>query len=371
MGSPGLEDGSMEREQSIIEMALELGFDMAGIAPLAPPPAAERFQAWLDDGHHGSMAYLERNRDRICDPARILGGGRSLLCLGLGHARAPVELAGGGRVARYAAGRDYHNKVGKLLRRLGRRLAEAGLARGGQRSIVDAGPLLERSHGAEAGLGHESKAGHLLHRTHGPWFFLAELLLEEDLVPTLDRGTGSSPLPSCGTCTACIDACPTGAILEPGVVDARLCISYLTIENPDPVPVELRPHLGAWVFGCDVCSEVCPHGSRAPDREDSLGTHKAVAEGSLVDWLECGDSFPEVFIGSPLKRPRRAGLARNAALALGNSPSDVGREALLRALTGDSSETVREAAAWSLGRAHLSDKGVPDALERSRRQENA
>ena len=358
----------MEREQSIIEVALELGCDMAGITPLAPPPAAERFERWLAAGHQGSMDYLERNRERIVEPSRILDGGRSILCLGLGHARESVELPGGGRVARYAAGRDYHNKVGKLLRRLGRRLAGAGLVRGGQRSIVDAGPLLERSHGAAAGLGSESKAAHLLHRDHGPWFFLAELLLEEDLAPTSDQELKPEALPSCGTCTACIDICPTNAIREPGVVDARRCISYLTIENRGPVPEELRPGLGSWVFGCDLCSEVCPWGRRAPDREASLGTHRAIAEGSLVAWLESGEAFLETFTGSPLRRPHREGLARNAALALCNAPSDRGREALLRALEGDTSGMVREAAAWSLRRTHGSDHGVPDALDRARRR---
>lgn len=352
----------MEREQSILEMALEVGFDMAGIAPLSPPPASDRFRTWLEAGHHGSMTWLERNRDRITDPARVLEGGRSILVLGLGHARASVKLAGGGRVARYAAGRDYHNKVGTLLRRLARRLAESGLIRGGHRSIVDAGPLLERSHAAVAGLGAESKAANLLHRHHGPWFFLAELLLEEDLVPT-----EPSSIPSCGSCTACIDACPTTAIIEPGVVDARRCISYQTIENRGAVPEELRAQLGGWVFGCDICSEVCPWGNKAPDREESLGTHQVVAEGNLVDWLRSGESLAERLTGSPLNRPRRAGLARNAALALAHAPSENGRDALLWAMESDPSALVREAAAWSLRTAHNRDAGVPEALDRAKR----
>lgn len=242
----------MSRSDLVLEMARDLGFDLAGIAPCQPPPAADRFQAWLDAGRHGSMGWLERDRERICDPRQILPEGRSIVVLGLAHSRAAFELAGGGRVGRFAAGRDYHNVVQHLLRKLQRRLAREGLG-GRNRRIVDAGPLLERSHAARAGLGFESKAANLLHPRFGPWFFLAEIAIEHELEPTAGPAPGS-----CGTCRACIDACPTAAIVEPGVVDARRCISYQTIENRSAIPEELRASMGSWVFGCDVCSEVCP-----------------------------------------------------------------------------------------------------------------
>ncbi len=345
-------------EELVLEMARDLGFDLAGIAPCAPPPAAERFERWLAAGHHGSMSWLVEDRERIVDPRRVLPDGKSLIVLGLAHARAAVELEGGGRVARYAAGRDYHNVVNRKLWKLARRLEREGLG-GRNRRIVDAGPVLERSHAARAGLGFESKAANLLHPRFGPWFFLAEILVEHELTPT----TGPAP-GSCGTCTACIDACPTGAILEPGTVDARRCISYQTIENKGPVPAELRPDLGAWVFGCDVCSEVCPWGAKSPSYAARFGTHGALAGAGLVEWLEVGAAFEERFHGSAVHRPGRAGLARNAAIALGNVPSDRGRVALLHALTFDPSELVREAAGWSLARAHARDAGVPAALER-------
>ena len=338
----------MDRTQLVLELAAEQGFDLVGIAPLAPPRAAERFEAWLEAGRHGSMDYLERNRDRITDPRKVLPEGQSVLVVGLGHSRDAVALRAGegeARVARYAAGRDYHNVLGKRLAKLARRLESEGLA-GPKRKVVDAGPLLERSHAAEAGLGFESKAANLLAPKLGPWFFLGELLLSEELDPT-----PTPPPGSCGTCTACLDACPTTAILEPGVVDARRCISYLTIEHRGAIDPKLREGVGPWVFGCDVCSEVCPWGKDAPDLSARFGDHDGLSgDGVLERWL-APDFEPKVELnGSPLQRPGREGLARNAAIALGNlPPSDGSRRALERA-TSDSSDVVREAAAWALDR---------------------
>ncbi len=342
----------MATENEILELALETGFDLAGLTPLRPPRAAERFEAWLAAGHHADMDWLERERERILDPRRILPEGKSLLVVGLGHARAPIALEGGGRVARYAAGRDYHNRMTKLLRKLRRRLVERGVL-GASRIVVDAGPLLERSHAAEAGLGFESRAANLLHPRFGPWFFLGELFLDLEV-----ESTAAPPAGSCGTCTACLDACPTGAIRSPGVVDAGACLSYQTIENRGSVPRELRPLASDWVFGCDVCSEVCPWGREAPDSAADWGTHPAV-ERSLVDWLRTpAERFAQDFRGSPLQRPRRAGLARNAALGLAGAPSEEGRDALREALRADPAPAVRETAAWSLIHVHAADAGV-------------
>ncbi|MEM7306706.1 MAG: tRNA epoxyqueuosine(34) reductase QueG [Planctomycetota bacterium] len=349
----------MDATQLALELAHEAGFDLAGVAPLAPPGAAPRFRRWLEAGHHADMEWLRRNAERICDPRSVLPEARSLLVVGVGHARPAVSLPGGGRVARYAAGRDYHNSIGKRLQRLARRLEQAGLA-GRWRKVVDAGPLLERSHAAEAGLGFESRAANLLHPRFGPWFFLGELLLEEELEPTPGPPPGS-----CGTCTACLDACPTAAIREPGVVDSRLCLSYHTIENRGSIPAPIREALGDWAFGCDICSEVCPWGRRAPDATEQHGTHEAVGR-SLVDWLRHPpDEHAELFRGSALRRAKRDGLARNAALALAATPSEEGRDALLAALESDPAARVREAAGWSLARAHARDRGVAEALERA------
>jgi epoxyqueuosine reductase len=307
------------------------------------------------------MDWLRRNAERICDPRSLLPGGRSLLIVGVGHARPALELQGGGRVARYAAGRDYHNTLGRGLRRLARRLEQAGLG-GRWRRVVDAGPLLERSHAAAAGLGFESRAANLLNPRFGPWFFLGELLLEEELEPT-----PAPPAGSCGTCTACLDACPTEAIREPGVVDSRLCLSYHTIENRGSIPPAIREALGDWTFGCDICSEVCPWGRKAPEVSD--GIHPAL-EGSLVDWLRHTDEqHPELFQGSALRRAKREGLARNAALALGQVRSEEGRDSLIEALTQDDSPRVREAAGWSLAHGYGRDAGVADALDLAQARE--
>src|SRR5262245_6922142 len=265
--------GPSTRTREVLDLARGYGFDLAGIAPLGPPQGGPLFERWLAAGHHADMGWLETHRRHILDPRLLLGGGKSLLVVGLGHSRDACEVAGGARVARYAAGRDYHNVIGRKLRKLAGALRARGLL-GRWKKVVDAGPLLERSHAAEAGLGFESKAANLLHPRFGPWFFLGELLLDVEVAPT--------PLPpagSCGTCTACLAACPTGAILEPGVVDARLCLSYHTIENRGPIPHELRTRLGPWVFGCDVCSEVCPWGSEAPDLAARFGTHAALERG--------------------------------------------------------------------------------------------
>jgi epoxyqueuosine reductase len=349
--------GFVDKAAAAVEIAREVGFDLAGIAPLRPPRDAERFDSWIRQGRHADMGWIERLRDRIVDPRRIAPESRSLLVVGLAHARNAVELHGGGRIARYAAGRDYHNVMGRLLRKLSRRLSAAGIGRPGKR-IVDAGPLMERSHAAEAGLGFESKAANLLHPSFGPWFFLAELLLDEELEPTTAPSPGT-----CGTCTACLDACPTGAIVAPGEVDARTCISYQTIENRGTVPPELRPKIGEWAFGCDVCSEVCPWGARSADFAGRLGTHAAVSSLGLVEWIDLKGSLGHRLEGSALRRPGRAGLVRNAVMVLGARPSDEGRRALLRALTFDPSAMVRETAAWSLARSHPRDAGTREALD--------
>jgi len=366
-----------DRRQIVLELAREAGFDLAGIAPLAPPPDAAHFDAWLEAGHHGELRWLADDRDRIVDPRRSDPRGRTLLIVGLGHSRAAGALADGTRIARYALGRDYHNVAQKRLRGLARRLRREGLALPG-RTVVDAGPLMERSHASAAGLGFPSKAANLLHPAFGPFFFLGEIVLDLELEPT----AAERPAGSCGSCTACLDACPTGALRAPGVVDARLCISYHTIESAAPVPEGLRAAHGPWAFGCDVCSEVCPWANRAPDLAARFGLHPAVADAAergvvslLVPRAAGGGAtaaeaaYRAHFEGSSLRRPGRAPLARNAALALGNRPSEEGRVALLEALRGDPAALVREAAGWALAHGHGADQGVRAALARAAAEE--
>jgi len=390
----------MARADWILELALELGFDVAGLGPLAPPPDAERFEAWLAQGRHGRMEWLARESARILDPGRrTQGRPGAILSLALGHHRAPGELAGGGRIARYALGRDYHNVVGRMQEKLARRLEGGGLTGPIQR-VVDAGALLERSHAARAQVGHASKAGNLLDPLWGPWFFLGELVFEGAFESTTPARSARAPRPAarsvpssaaqhrvqppassssparaklpaavhalCGSCTACLDVCPTGAIVEPGAIDARACISYHTIEHRDPIPRELRASFGSWAFGCDLCSEVCPWGQRAPDASARFGAHPGLERARLVDWI--GASSAEAFErlhGSPLRRAGRDGLARNAAIALGNAPSAEGASALREALESEPEPVPRAAAGWALAHAHGEDAGVRAALERA------
>ncbi|MEO0662941.1 MAG: tRNA epoxyqueuosine(34) reductase QueG, partial [Planctomycetota bacterium] len=355
----------MDLRSEILDRALEHGFDLAGIAPFGPPPDAERFETWLVAGRHGSMGWLERGRRATVDPRSAWPEGRSLLVVAAGHSRSELRLEDGTRVARYAAGRDYHNWFGRRLRKLRRSLAEDGLA-APSRAFVDATPLLERSHAAAGGLGFASKAANLLHPRFGPWMFLGELILDADLEPT-----PTPPAGSCGTCTACIDACPTGAIVGPGEIDARLCISHATIEQRGPVDEPMRTGVDDWLFGCDVCSEVCPWGSKAPDLSGRLGTRPefesggAAASAADVLALEADDDQHAArWAGSPLRRPRRTGLARNAALVLGNRPREGGAVALRRALEHDPDATVRATAFWALVRGHARDAGVRHTLDR-------
>ena len=346
----------MSQADKILGMALEAGFDLAGLAPFRTPQDAEHYRSWIAQDRHASMGWMKTNLAVIDDPKLFVPKGRTLLMVGLSHARPPLELPGGGRVARYAAGRDYHNWIDKRLKRLAREMVAAGMI-DGARSAVDAVPLMERSHAQEAGLGFASKAANLLHPRLGPWYFLGELILDIELDPTpADLPTGS-----CGTCTACLDACPTGALVAPGELDAGLCLSWATIEHRGSVPHDLREKLGDWVFGCDICSEVCPWGEGVPSQEERFPVHPEISAGSLVDWLGLDpdpDAFKQRFQGTAIRRAGREGLSANAALVLGNRPSEEGREALQSALETDPSPKVRESAAWGLLHGHGQDEGV-------------
>lgn len=336
----------MDDRARVLELAHAEGFELAGLAPFRAARALDKYRRWIAEGRHASMDWLARVLPELEDPLSWAPEGRSLLVVGKSHARPALHLEGGGRVARYAAGRDYHNTVRRSLRKLARKLREEGLI-GGARSLVDDSPLFERSHAEEAGLGFASKAANLLHPDLGPWFFLGELILDVDLSPT---GT-TPPTGSCGTCTACLDACPTGALVSPGELDARRCISWATIEERGPVPHELREDLGEWVFGCDVCSEVCPWGKDAAEGSPGPPEHPAVEGATLLSLLQLDPdpaAFGKTFEGSPLRRAGREGLAANAALVLGNVAADGAAPHLAIALHEDPSAKVREAAAWSL-----------------------
>jgi len=293
--------------------ALEAGFDLAGVAALEPSEHGDAFRRWLDRGDHASMAYMARRVELRLEPAALLEGAKSSLCVGLRYAPHADEVSLDGdlwpRVARYARGRDYHDVMGERLAALGRRI-EGAFPAVRSRWYVDTGPILERELAARAGLGAVGKNTMLLHPEHGSYFLLGELLLTLDLAPDL-------PLADlCGSCTRCLEACPTGALPEAYRLDSNRCLSYWTIEHRGEFPPPARAMVAeaGWVFGCDICQEVCPwNASPEPVAHPELAVPTARRGLRLADLL-CMDpeAYVEAFRGSPLKRAKRDGLRRNA-----------------------------------------------------------
>ncbi|MCA8974520.1 MAG: tRNA epoxyqueuosine(34) reductase QueG, partial [Planctomycetes bacterium] len=301
-------------------IALETGFELVRFGPAGPGEHGSRFLRWLEAGRHGEMSYLEANRERILDPTSWRAGVRSSIALAVDYGGPAGELPGGGRVARYATGRDYHRWLRERVFRLRRRLESRGVPYGSMNGGADAVPVLERAIAIRAGIGFLAKSAMVISPTHGPYLQLAELLTGMELPP-------DEPAPgSCGSCTACLDACPTQAITSPFEVDARRCLSYTTIEHRGFIPAELRAPQGEWLFGCDVCLEVCPFTSKSrrasdvgADRPVELQPHRIVETWTLVDVLAMDQArYESEFTGTAMRRASRSGLRRNAAVVLGN-----------------------------------------------------
>jgi epoxyqueuosine reductase len=323
--------------------ARTLGFAFCGLTAPDPPPHLDRYQRWLAEGKHGQMAYLEteRARERRADPRRILPGCKTILVAALPHAPGQAQ----GPVAAYALGDDYHDLIPRKLRELMRRL-EADCGRSIDYKVyADTGPLLERELAQRAGLGWIGKNTMLIHPKAGSYFLLGEVLMDLEL-PADPPFT----LDGCGTCTRCIEACPTDAILDDRTLDARRCISYLTIELKGPIPEEYRDLSAGWAFGCDVCQAVCPWNLRfaaslVPDPE--LVSRRA--PGSLAgDLALTSEQFNAAFKGSPIRRAKRGGYLRNVAVALGNLGGPDSGPALEKCLETETDPLVREHAEWAL-----------------------
>jgi epoxyqueuosine reductase len=327
-------------------LALEAGFDDCRIARAGEATHAAAFREWLAEGCHGEMGWMERTPERRCDPREVLEGCRSVVCLALNYYPGSSPFAegdaGGYRIAKYAWNDDYHDLILPKLKRLDEGMAALG---GVQRYYVDTGPVLERDFANDAGLGWNGKSTVQIHRRLGTWFFLAELLTTLDL--TADEPFGDH----CGKCTRCMDACPTRAITAPHRMDARRCISYLTIENKGVIPEEFREAIGDRIYGCDECLEVCPWNRFAVEsREISFHARGEVFSHGLRDFLTLDDEgFRRLFAKSPIKRIKRNRFLRNVCVALGNVGNAGDLEALEQA-AADVDPLIAEHAAWAVGR---------------------
>ncbi len=332
-----------------------MGFDLVGISRVGEPVHGASFAEWLRHGYHGEMGYMARTAAERAHPGKFLPWARSVVSVALNyntpHPRPPEPAGIRGWISRYAWGEDYHELMqAKLERLLAFVRAGAGIEVRG-RAFVDAGPVLDREAGARAGIGWYGKNTNLLSMRLGSFFFLGELFLSLELPP--DRPVRDR----CGQCRLCLDACPTGAFVGPYILDARRCISYLTIELKGAIPRELRPLVGTHIFGCDICQEVCPYNARMkPTREAAFEPEAGRYAPELIPLLAVTQAeFRTRFRGSPILRAKRRGLLRNVCVALGNLRRAEAVPALARTLREDPEPLVRAHAAWALGRIGTSE----------------
>jgi len=334
-------------KDAIRQRAAELGFDDCRFTTATPPTSAEKFQHWLAGKQNGEMAWLERNAEKRIDPQKVLAEAKSVICLAVSYQtenrQSEIGDRKSGAVARYAQFKDYHDVIGEKLKLLTQFVNELGGADTSSLWYVDTGPILERDLAQRAGIGFVGKHTNLISHKLGNWIFLAEILTTLELEPDAPEKN------YCGHCTRCITACPTQAITAPFTLDARKCISYLTIELKGAIPVEFRKEIGNRIYGCDDCLAVCPWNKFA--REGNLMKPHARADLSAPDLLELlqldDAGFKARFAGTPMLRTKRRGLLRNVCVALGN----VGDKAALPALekaSHDHEPLIAEHARWAI-----------------------
>jgi epoxyqueuosine reductase len=360
-------------KNELVRFAISTGFDRCRIARCEPPPHVDEFHDWLEAGSAGEMAYMTRGAEKRSDPQMILPGARSVISLALNYwqdagpearkdqiPRRGESVPGRtdsniqrnearGRIARYAWGDDYHEVIEDKLREIDKFLQTRG---GRQKCYVDTGAVLERDFAERAGIGWHGKSTMLIDKELGAWFFLAEILT------TLELAADGPQPDRCGTCERCITACPTGAITSPHRLDARRCISYLTIELKGSIPLELRSLIGDRIFGCDDCLSACPWNRFAQaSRETAFAARPATVGMNLRDYLGLSEEeFRALFRKSPIKRIKRRGLLRNVCVALGNVGDERDVPALARAAE-DSEPLIAEHARWAVEQIRARIKG--------------
>jgi epoxyqueuosine reductase len=336
-------------KEKIRQQARELGFDDCRFTTAAAPASAGQFQNWLEEKQHGEMAWLERTVPKRTDMQRVLAGARSVITLAVSYKikspQSTVHSPQSAVVARYAQFDDYHDVLGGRLKELTQFVNQLGGAETGSLWYVDTGPVLERDFAQRAGLGFIGKHTNVISRRFGNWILLAEIVTSLELEPDAPENN------HCGNCMRCIEACPTRAITAPFQLDARLCISYLTIELKGSIPIELRPAIGNRIFGCDDCLAVCPWNRFA--REGRLMKEHArpdLAAPDLIELLQLDEAgFKVRFAGTPILRTKRRGLLRNVCVALGNTGDASALPALSRAAK-DSEPLIAEHARWAMDR---------------------
>ncbi|WP_120076127.1 tRNA epoxyqueuosine(34) reductase QueG [Aurantiacibacter odishensis] len=334
-------------EDALKAKARELGFAAVGIAPAADDPVrAERLHEWLDAGHHGDMAWMQNRADVRQGPQSMWPAARSVIALGMSYAPEVDPLAEGeAKISVYAQGRDYHDVVKKALKALARWLVEQR-PETELKVFVDTAPVMEKPLGEAAGIGWQGKHTNLVSHEHGSWLFLGAIYTTLELSADAPHGD------RCGSCRACQDACPTNAFPRPYRLDARRCISYLTIEHKGPIPEEFREAMGNRIYGCDDCLAVCPWNKFADiaARHAKLAPREDLVDPDLGKLLALDDAaFRAKFSGSPIKRVGRNRFVRNCLIAAGNS-GDAALVPRVRALLGDDDPVVAEAAEWALAR---------------------
>jgi epoxyqueuosine reductase len=352
----GARDLSSLTSDLVRHCAFECGFELAGVTPAVPLPEADYYHQWLEAGYAGHMTYLSGRRgDMRGDPRVLLPSARSVICVGKlynGPEPYSTRLSKGDLawISRYAWGEDYHGVLHRGLERLVEKLQEHVPQPFDWKVCVDTAPLLERAYARRAGLGWIGKNSCLINQQMGSWFFLGELLVSLSLDPAMP------PPDRCGTCTRCINACPTAAIVPTGAprgpewtVDSRLCIAYFTIELHGEIPTDSREDVGHHIFGCDICQDVCPWNSRAPVTSEPAfaASHFAPDLATLAQISEA--EFHEIFRSSPVQRARYSGFLRNVAVAMGNQRSERFRQPLER-MARSSDPTIAEHARWALDR---------------------
>jgi epoxyqueuosine reductase len=347
---------TLSAKKALQERARELGFDDCRCTTAAIPGHAAHFQRWLAAGCHGEMGYLARNAHKRIDPSQVLADARTIITLAASYVpptrRAPTEPGATGEIARYARFSDYHHVLGQRLKSLAAFLDSLVP---GARSLwyVDTGPLLERDLAERAGLGFIGKHTNLISRKLGNWIFLSELLTTLELAPDAPEKN------HCGSCRRCMDACPTAAITAPFQLDARRCISYLTIELKGPIPEELRPAIGQRIYGCDDCLAVCPWNRFAREGAIMRDHYRSdLAAPELIPLLALDEAgFQRRFAGTPMQRAKRRGLLRNVCVALGNSHDRRALPALERAAL-DPEPLIAEHARWAIDKIKLAGRAV-------------